>query len=116
MLIQPECPHCKAPNSVPDHTIGRYVDCGECHCRFYVPVPPLGSELSTTAVIRGRHRPKRPKTDRPVSANGQKLSRQEELLTLIQAELAAARRQLLACWLATLAAVIVLGLLIWWRT
>lgn len=118
MMIQAECPHCQTENTVPDHAIGRYVDCKECHCRFYVPVPVLGSEVQAPAVIRGRHRPKRQKADRPVSQNGRQLSHQEQLLTAIQTELVAVRRLMIVGWASLLAAAVVIGLLILflWRT
>lgn len=46
------CPGCHLRSEVNDVLIGRFIRCEQCHCMYYVVVPPLGelrNELQSVA-------------------------------------------------------------------
>jgi ssDNA-binding Zn-finger/Zn-ribbon topoisomerase 1 len=38
------CPKCNAKTEVSESLVGRFVTCDNCHCLYYVVVPPLKKE------------------------------------------------------------------------
>lgn len=80
-------------NSLAPSTIGRYVTCEKCHCKFWVYVPPLAEttarerlvELSAATSPVHEHRPDSPG-----------MIRQESLLATIHDDLLSLRRQIVA--------------------
>jgi hypothetical protein len=96
MTTTAQCPHCHELNTVAPSTIGRYVTCEKCKCKFWVYVPPLeegaakGSlvEPPSAAASLGHHH----------HGDSPGMIRQESLLATIHDDLLSLRRQIaIAC-------------------
>jgi hypothetical protein len=96
MKTTAQCPHCHELNAVAPSTIGRYVTCEKCRCKFWVYVPPLAEgavreslveQPSVGSAAAREHRPDSPG-----------MIRQESLLATIHDDLLTLRRQItIAC-------------------
>jgi hypothetical protein len=83
-------------NTVAPGTIGRYVTCEKCHCKFWVYVPPLAE-----AEVKGKlveHPIAAASLGHPHPAESPGMMRQESLLATIHDDLLSLRRQIvMAC-------------------